>query len=199
MKLSEAEWFTKIYRKIYDVLNAESMLPPPDQITILRPADVKVRDTVHGLCWKEEKMIWFREQPPPPLFFAHELLHLIDKDIKLEEVYAYNLSSLAVILAKKDIVPKKNIIRLFDVNEEQLLQAIRKAYNYNFKSLEDYFAFIGVIPHVFEFEFSDGQYRLKRSKYYDEKAVVIATITELIAAAEFGDMVALNAILNLLI
>jgi len=199
MKLSETRWFMGIYRKIYDVLNVENLLPSIDEITVLQPSDVEVRDTVHGLCWKEEKTIWFREQPPPLSFFAHELLHLIDKDIKLEEVYAYNLSSLAVILAKKDIIPRKNIIRLFDVSEEQLLQAIRKAYGYDFKNLEEYFSFIGVIPHVFEFEFSDGQYKLKRSKYYDEKAIVIATITELIAAAEFNDTVALNAILNLLI
>jgi hypothetical protein len=200
MRLSETPWFQGLYAKIYDVLNAENMLPPAEEISVLQelPKEIRAGSNTMGFCWRERKALWFREQPPAPTVFAHELLHLIEKDAVLEEVYAYNLSQLAVILAERNMVPPVSIVKLFNLDERQILEALRKAYNYNFDSLEDYFAFIGVIPHIYEFEFDKEKgFRLKRSKLYDEKAVVIMVITEIIGAAEY-DGFALDTILKLL-
>jgi len=200
MRLSEVPWFQGLYAKIYDVLNAENLLPPAEEIQILQelPEDIRVGNNVMGLCWRERKALWFREQPPAPIIFAHELLHLIEKDAELEEVYACNLSMLAVILAMKEIVPSVSIVRLFDLSEEHVLEAVREAYSYRFESLEDYFAFMGAIPHIYEFEFDKEKgFRLKKNELYDEKAVVITTISEIICAAEYDEL-ALKTLLILL-
>jgi len=188
-KLCQLSWFDGIYRKIYDVLNVENMLPDPCEITILYPEDVEVRETVLALTWQDAKTIWFRYQPPDPLAFAHELLHLIDapnKTRELEEIYGYNLAGLAVILARENIIPKINIIRLFDVTEDDILNAIRKVYRINFSSLEEYHEFIGVIPPFIRLEEGiNGTLRFVRDHQYSARDVVIYAITELIAGADF--------------
>uniref|UniRef100_A0A7C3RLE6 Uncharacterized protein n=1 Tax=Archaeoglobus fulgidus TaxID=2234 RepID=A0A7C3RLE6_ARCFL len=200
MRLSEAPWFKGLYAKIYDVLNAENLLPPAEEIHVLQelPEDIRVGSNVMGLCWRERKALWFREQPPAPVIFAHELLHLIEKDAELEEVYACNLSMLAVILAMKEIVPSVSIVRLFSLREEQVLEAVRRAYNYRFESLEEYFTFMGAIPHIYEFEFDKEKgFRLKKNKLYAERDIVITIISEIISATEY-DNFALKTLLILL-
>jgi hypothetical protein len=141
----------------------------------------------YGLCWRDEKLLWFRVQPPPPIDFAHELIHLIeDKELELEEMYAYNLSHLVVMLAKDDIVPPVNPVRLFkDVTIDMVVEAIRKAYNYPFKDLVDFFKFIGVVPPFLKMVPSLNGVGFVVRKGYSDKLIVIIAVSELIAGAEF--------------
>ena len=200
-KLCELEWFRGIYRKIFDVLSVENMLPDPCEIIVLHPDDVEAGETVFGATWPDEKIIWFRNQPPDLIDFAHELLHLIyvpNKVRELEEVYSYNLAGLAIILAREDIIPKVNIIRLFDFSEDDILMALRKVYNTPFSSLEEYFQFIGVIPIFIKLkEGENGSIKFVRDQKYNSRAVVIHVVTELAAGAEF-DKLMLATILYLL-
>jgi len=200
-KLCELDWFDGIYRKIFDVLSVEDMLPSPCQITVLYPGDVETRETVYGAAWRNEKIIWFRVQPPDPVDFAHELLHLIyipNKVRELEEVYSYNLAGLVVTLARENIIPEVSVIRLFDVTEDDILMALRKVYNIRFNSIEEYFEFIGVIPPFIRLqEGMNGTLRFVRSQEYSSRHIVIYVVTELAAGADF-DPLMFQTILELL-
>jgi len=198
-KLCELDWFKGVYKKIYNVLSVENMLPDPCEITILDPGDVEVDERVMALAWWNDKTIWFRHQPPDPVTFAHELIHLIDAKIReIEEVYSYNLARLAVVLALENIVPKTNIVRLFDVSEDDILRALRKVYRIEFNGLEEYFKFIGVIPLFIRLEWSEnGSIMFVRKEEYSSRDVIINTVTELASGAEF-DRFMLDVILELL-
>jgi len=187
--LCEIEWFRNLYRKIYEILNVESMLPDPCKITVLPPEPVppEAHSGTYGLCWRDRKLIWFRVQPPPPIDFAHEVLHLIEgKELELEEVYAYNLSHLIVMLARDNVIPPINPIRLFkDVTVDMVVEAIRKVYGYPFKDLADFFEFIGVVPTFIKMEPTLNGVKFVIREEYPERLVVITAVSELIAGAEF--------------
>ena len=198
-KLCELDWFKGIYKKIYNVLSVENMLPDPCQITVLYPGDVEVDERVMALAWWNDKTIWFRNQPPDPVTFAHELIHLIDaKTREIEEVYSYNLARLAVVLALEGIVPRTNIVRLFDVSENDILRALQRVYRIKFDSLEEYFKFIGVIPPFIRLEWGEnGSIVFVRKQEYNARDVVINTVTELASGAEY-DRLMLDVVLELL-
>jgi hypothetical protein len=124
--------------------------------------------------------------------FAHELLHLIEgKEVELEEVYAYNLSHLAVMLAERGVTPPVGIVRLFtDVTKEMVVQALREVYGYPFKDLVEFFEFIGVVPSFLRLDYDPATNSavLKYAPGYDEKSVAIMAVTELIAGAEYDEL-----------
>lgn len=203
--LCRLKWFNDdpMYRRIYDILNVESRLPNPCDIVILPPLPVpkEAHERTYGLCWRDRKEIWFRQQPPNYTDFAHELLHLVEgKEIELEEVYAYNLSHLVVMLAEKGIVPPVNPVRLFtDVTKDMVVEALREAYKYPFKDLAEYFMTIGVIPPFLKLEYDPAQNGLvvKYNPEYDERSTVIMAVSELVAGAEY-EKIMFEAVLKLL-
>jgi len=186
--LCEIDWFKDLYRKIYDVLNVENMLPDPCEVKVLppEPTPLEAHSVTYGLCWRDRRLLWFRVQPPLPIDFAHELLHLIeDKEPELEEIYAYNLSSLVVMLAKDCIIPPVNPIKLFrDVTVDMVVEAIRRVYKYSFKDLAEFFKFIGVVPPFLKMVPSLNGIRFKVRKEYSEKHIAVISVSELIAGAE---------------
>ena len=187
-RLCTLPWFNGVYMRIYDVLSAEGMLPNPCDIQVL-PAEASeaVEKLTEGATVKGSNMVWFKKQPPDPVVFAHELIHLIeDKDKELEEVYAYNLSPLAVLLAERGITPPANPVRLFNATPSMILEALNKAYNYSFKDLAEYFELIGVTPPFME---AGGG--------YGEREVAVDAVSELIAGAGRSEPM-LNAVLALL-
>jgi hypothetical protein len=192
-----------MYRRIYGILNVENRLPDPCEIMVLPPLPVpkEAHEQTYGLCWKDRKEIWFRGQPPNYMDFAHELLHLVeDKEIELEEVYAYNLSHLVVMLAEKGIVPPVNPVRLFiDVTKDMIVEVLREVYGYPFKDLAEYFEIIGVIPPFLRLEYDPAQNALtvKYNPEYDEKAIVITAVSELVAGAEY-EKIMFEVVLKLL-
>ncbi|RLG92874.1 hypothetical protein DRO37_09030 [Candidatus Bathyarchaeota archaeon] len=158
VKLSDCEWFSKLYQKIYAVVNGrtKSRLPPPSEISVLLPSEVKVsHDMVYGTAFQDMPALWFREIPPDPIVFAHELIHLAKKDTTKvsEEEYAYNLACFVVFLARIDVMPR-DILRLFEEppSEEAILNAIEKVMGLKFNSIEEYFDFTGVIPYFAEYD-----------------------------------------------
>jgi len=188
-KLCELQWFRDIYRRIYEVLSSENALPDPCGIIVFDPDEVTAPETVYGLAFRAEKSLWFRQHPPDCITFAHELLHLIEfpgKTRELEELYGYNLASLAVMFAEEGVVPRINIVRLFsDVSEEDILEALKKVYRYEFKSLEEFFETIGVIPMFMEIKVEDMEIKLERA-WKNQRLIAIHAITELIAGAEYN-------------
>jgi len=194
MRLCEVDWFNEdvMYRRIYDVLNTENMLPSPCSITILppEPPPPGARPSVYGMCWPFEKTIWFRAWPPPYTDFAHELIHLIPgKDVELEEMYAYNLSTFVVVLAEKGVKPPVNPIRLFDIDSTNvIMDAIREVYNYAFKDLADFFMWIGVIPSFLKPKTTMDGFALELDPAYNEKTIALITISEFAAGCEYDEL-----------
>jgi len=194
VKLCEVDWFNEdvMYRRIYDVLNTENMLPNPCDITILppEPPPPEARPSTYGMCWPFEKKIWFRTWPPHYIDFAHELIHLIPgKDVELEEMYAYNLSTFVVVLAEKGVKPPANPIRLFDIDDTSvIMDTIREVYNYAFKDLADFFTWIGVIPSFLKPKATMDGFALELDPAYNEKAIALMTISEFAAGCEYDEM-----------
>jgi hypothetical protein len=204
ISLSSTDWFRDVYVKIYEILALDDRLPSPDNIYLLDDKDVDVQhipEITLAFALQDKKYIWFREKPPSPITFTHELIHLCKKkDDKIwEEVYGYNLASFVVLLAQNDIKPRKNPLILFEsVSLDHLLEALRQVYHYPFRDICEYFYFIGVIPIFIELkETFNGKLILKIDQKYDEKSVVIASISELASGAYYDELM-LNTLLKLL-
>jgi hypothetical protein len=201
LSLADAAWFKGIYEKIYRILSLENRLPPPDAIRLLERVDVEgVHERVLGFAIREKNCIYFRDIPPDPITFAHELIHLCTKSSDTdEEVYAYNLAQLAVMLAEKNVVPKRNPLALFEsVTLSDVLATLSEAYGYQFRDIAEYFQLIGVIPAFIIVEKdSDGRTLMKVDPRYSEKEIVAITIISLIGGAPFDDS-AFAALLRLL-
>ena len=185
--LCELEWFrdNSLYRRVYDVLSVENALPDPCEVLVLETPPPGADESALAGCLADRRTVWFRSQPPPPAVFAHELVHLIEgKEPELEEVYAYNLSSLVVLLAERDITPPANPVRIYrDTTLNTVLEAVRRAYKYPFTSLREYFEFIGVLP-----EFLN---------HFEERPATILAITEIISGAKY-DKLMFNTVIELL-
>ena len=129
LRLCELDWFKGLYREIYEVLRVDSALPDPCEVRVLppKPPPKEAGRGVEALCYKRLKTLWFRRQPPHPLVLAHELIHLIDKEPELEEVYAYTLAPLAKALASRGKRPPTSITKLYNLEAREALEAARKA------------------------------------------------------------------------
>jgi hypothetical protein len=192
-KLCEVNWFNEdeMYRRIYNVLNTENMLPDPCGITILPPEPPpEARASTYGLCWVAERKIWFRLWPPPYVDFAHELIHLIpNKDVEIEEMYAYNLSEFVVELARRGVEPPVNPVRLFSINSVDLiLESIREVYNYPFRDLADFFTWIGVVPPFLKPRASTDGFTLELDPSYDTRTIILTTISEFAAGCAYDEL-----------
>jgi len=202
-KLTEISWFKNEYVKAYDIINIENRMPPLDKIYVFDDYDVKAlrikpRDTVMAFALRsndvnENQYVWFRYEPPDLSIFVHEMIHVAKKYKQLdEEVYAYNLTPLAMILLERDIVPKHNVLRLFeDLNLNVLSKKIKQYFRVN--SIEELFLTLGVVPYFTTF--NDGTITIRKG--YTEDDIMIGTITELIVAAEYDDYI-LSFMLQLL-
>jgi hypothetical protein len=200
-KLTEVSWFKNEYVKAYDIINIENRMPPLDKIYVLDDYDVKTlrikpRDTVMAFALLSNdngnQYVWFRYEPPDLSVFVHEMIHLAKKYKQLdEEIYAYNLTPLVTILVERNIVPKHNVLRLLeDLNLNVLSRKITQYFHTN--SIEELFSTLGVVPYFTTFE--NGTITIR--KEYTENDVMIGTMMELIAAAEYNDYI-LNFILDI--
>lgn len=186
--LTDMPWFRGVYVRIYEIVAMEGRLPPPSSIYVATKLEGEPSPNTMGFAVPEANIVWFREQPPEPWVFAHELVHLARKNSDTpEEVYGYNLSYIIAIMAEKGIIPRRNPLRLFeDVRTRDIINAINAVYRGGFRRLEDFFIHIGVLP----------QFVLRPTP--DEKIEVIEAITELVAGAEQGDPLMMEVILMLL-
>jgi hypothetical protein len=122
--------------------------------------------------------------------FAHELIHLIpNKDVGIEEMYAYNLSEFVVELARRGVKPPVNPVRLFSINSVDLiLEAIREVYNYPFKDLADFFAWIGIVPPFLKPRASTDGFVLEPDPFYDTRSIILMTISEFAAGCAYDEL-----------
>jgi len=201
-KLTEINWFNDEYLRVYEIVNVENRMPPLDEIYVLDDYDVESlqiipRDTVMAFALPsrntERQYVWFRYEPPGLSTFAHEMIHLAKKFKELnDEVYAYNLAPLVTILAERNIIPKRNVLRLFeDLNLNVLSKKITQYFHVN--SIEELFLALGVVPYFTTL--NDGKVTIRKG--YTEDDIVIGTMTELIAAARYDDSI-FNFILQML-
>jgi hypothetical protein len=213
MRLCDTIWFNEdaMYRRIYDVLSTENMLPNPCDITVLppKPEPPGILADTQGVCFRSLRKIWFRYVPPDYMVFAHELIHLIPgKRIKSpdayneDELYAYDLSPFVVELAERGINPPVNPVRLFEIdNTNIILEAIREVYNHEFKDIIEFYLARGVIPSFAkpgEVDASKREYKsLEIDPTYPEDIVAEFTIIDLIKWSE-DDKMAFQVLLRLL-
>jgi hypothetical protein len=208
ISLSGVDWFKDVYVKIYNILALDGRLPSPDNIYLLTDDEAfemfNIADTVQGFAVTVygKKCVWFRHVPPDPIVFAHELIHLCDKrsnDVH-EEVYGYNLALLIVMLARENIVLKINPLMLFEtITLDDLLKVLRDVYGYQFKDICEYFVFIGSIPQFIDLDLDlvTGEFIGRINPSYDQKAITVLAITDIIAGAQY-DPNMFNVILKLL-
>ena len=186
--LSDKPWFSGVYRKIYDIIAMEGRLPPPNEILVSGEPPLEFPGTVAGSADIDNRLVWFREEPPHPVVFAHELIHIADKNVnrerrsRLEEVYASNLADLVVLLADLDIKPPSNPLRLFeDIGLEDVANAMRrhlKLVGSDREVIEQYCELTGVIPPIAEMG-----YRVKVGDDIPGEVITRAIVSMLIAAA----------------
>ena len=196
-RLCDTAWFNEdeMYRRIYDVLSTENMLPNPCDITVLppKPEPPGISKDVQGACFRAVRKIWFRHAPPEYIDFAHELIHLIPgKRIKTsnayaeEEFYAYDLSPFVVELAKRGIKPPVNPVRLFEIdNTAIILETIREVYNYEFKDLVEFYEWLGVIPEFLKPRDDGLGYQVDPA--YPEETIAELAIIDLIGGIEYDE------------
>jgi len=171
-------------RRIYNVL--KTFLPPPNKIQVFHLSELegfgfRVRATVMACALPPDKL-FFREIPPDPHTFAHELIHLCKKlQITHEEVYGYNLASVVLFCAEEGIYDV-NIFKLFELSEEQVNKVLQR---YGFDTIEDYYEVVGVIPYTHELKATSEGLKLVKNPRYSERDVVIAFVTELSAGLPY--------------
>ena len=210
--LSGKTWFSGVYEKIYDIVAMENRLPPPNEIMVSDKPPVEFPDTVAGSADIDAKLIWFREEPPHPVVFAHELIHIADKKIsrekrlRLEEVFASNLAELVVLLAELNIKPPTSLLRLFeDVGLKYIADSMRKHLKLQGSDreiIEQYCELTGTIPPILEkVAIENGNiisYRARIKDDIPDEVVARMTITILIDGAELSAFKELEILLDLL-
>jgi hypothetical protein len=211
--LEDKLWFSGIYKKIYEVVAMEGRLPPPNEIVIIDKPPMEFPDTVAGSADIDNRLLWFREEPPHPFVFAHELIHIADKKIsrekrlRLEEVYASNLAELVVLLlAELNIKPPTSLLRLFeDISLKDIADSMRKHLKLQGSDrevIEQYYEIIGIIPPILEkVAIENGNiisYRARIKDDISDEVVARMTITTLIDGAELSSFKELDILLDLL-
>ena len=210
--LSDKPWFLGIYKKIYDIVAMEDRLPPASKIVVSDEPPATPPDTVAGSADIDAKLIWFREKPPHPVVFAHELIHIADKKIsrekrlRLEEVFASNLAELVVLLAELNIKPPTSLLRLFeDVGLKYIADSMRKHLKLQGSDreiIEQYCELTGTIPPIAEkiaiANDDTISYRVKIKDNIPDDVITRTTISMLIAGAELPAFKELEILLDLL-
>ena len=200
MRLCDVTWFNEdeMYRRIYDVVSTENMLPNPCDITILppKPEPPGIPKGVDGAGFRTTRKIWFRQTPPEYMVFAHELIHLIPgkrfktPDVYAEdELYAQGLSPFAVELAKRGIKPPVNPVRLLEIdNTNIILETIREVYNQEFKDLNEFYEFHewrGVLPEFLKPREDSLGYQVDPT--YPEGIIADIAIIDLIEGTKYDE------------
>lgn len=149
----------------------------------------KVKDTVMAYAIPPNK-IYFRIIPPPLEDFIHELIHLCKKPHTVnEEIYSYNLTNLIIYLVDNNI--NFNPFFIYSLSLKDIEREIQK---YNFRTIEEFYEFYGLIPYTHNI---DDDNDLIARKEYDKKQLSIAFMTELIAGFRY-DRIFRDILLNLL-
>jgi hypothetical protein len=198
LSLSDKAWFSGIYKKIYELIAMEDRLPPPDEILILGepPEELRSLDPrkriVYGIAKKDKMSIWFRDEPPHPYIYAHELAHLTSGDIRprivgyYEEIYADSIARIALVLVNWDIKPPVNPIRLFEeISLRDIADAMRKRLGLRGEDkevIEQYYEIKGIIPIFADVKIYGGRSKIKIEDNYPHEILTLYVLSSLIDA-----------------
>lgn len=170
------------FRKYYEFL--KPYLPPIEKIKVYdltKAIDygVHLRATVFG-CSIPPDLVFFKNIPPNERTFVHELIHLCKKpgDVE-EETYAYNLVDAVIFCVNQGI--KGNPFKLFSLTKAQIVDVLKK---FGFESLEEFYAVMGIIPHIYKIE--AGEMVLENG--VSEKDEVVVFITEVVSGLAYESL-----------
>ena len=202
LSLSDKPWFSGIYKKIYQLIAMENRLPPPDKILILAkpPEELKSLDSnkrlTYGIARRDEMSIWFREEPPHPYIYAHELAHLTNAntapriDKYFEEIYADSIARIALAFVNWNIKPPTSPARLFEeISLKDIADAMRKRLGLSGgdkEVLEQYYEIKGIIPifadvRVCNYDEECG-FKVKIEDNYPQEILTLYVLSSLIDA-----------------
>ncbi|MFZ8823812.1 MAG: hypothetical protein ACO2O0_06645 [Desulfurococcales archaeon] len=169
--LSSKSWFSGVYEKIYDIVAMGGRLPPPNEIVIIDKPPEEFPDAVVASVNLDNKLIWFKYEPPHPFIYAHELAHLAIRSINkinienkedivlLEEVYADNIARLVLMFVNRNIKPLTNPARLFEeIRLRDIANAMRERFGFSGSDREvilQYYKVKGILPLFVDIEHGD--------------------------------------------
>jgi hypothetical protein len=202
-KLSDKPWFSGIYKKIYDIVAMEGRLPPPDKILILGepPEELRSLDSdrrlTYGIAKRDEMSIWFRDEPPHPFIYAHELAHLTNANITpridryFEEIYADSIAKIALVLVNWNIKPPVNPVRLFEeISLGDIADAMRNRLGLSGKDkevIEQYYEIKGIIPLFADVKIYGGRSKIKIKDNYPQEIITLLVLSSLIDAVSITE------------
>jgi hypothetical protein len=194
--LSAKSWFSGIYRKIYEIVAMENRLPPPDKILVLDRPPEELRSAggrlTYGFAKRDEMIIWFRNEPPDPFIYAHELAHLTNASIAprvirfFEEIYADTIARIALVFVNRNIKPPANPVRLFeDVDLKDIADAMRKHLKLRGEDkevIEQYYETRGIIPLFADVKIYGERTKIKIEDNYPREIITLLLLSSLINA-----------------
>jgi hypothetical protein len=181
----------------------EGRLPPPDKILILGgpPEELRSLDPrkriIYGLAKRDEMSIWFRDEPPDPYIYAHELAHLSNANTApriiryFEEVYADSIARIALVLVNRNIKPPANPVRLFEeISLGDIADAMRKRLRLgggDREVIEQYYEIKGIIPLFADVKIYSGGSKIKIEDNYSQEIITLLVLSSLIAAVSITE------------
>jgi hypothetical protein len=209
LSLSDKTWFSGVYKKIYDIIAMENRLPPPNEIMVSDKPLTEFPDRVVASVDLDNRLIWFKYEPPHPFIYAHELAHMAmtrginkinmenkEDIILLEETYADNIAWLVLMLVNRNIKPPTNPARLFEeISLRDIADSMRKYIGFSGSDrevIEQYYKVKGIIP-----LFVDIEHDMKADDTPDY-LIALLTLISLIDAASMSEVPELDILLDLL-
>ena len=175
-------------KPIYEILK-EYLMANPENIMVypiekMRDFGYEPKDNAYGSALPPDKL-FFREIPPHPNTFAHELIHLCIKPPDIpEEVYGYNLAGVIVFMAENNI-KNVNPFKLFHLTEKDIIDVLKK---HGFNSIEDYYLVIGVLPPTHELHPTEKGLELKRDPRYTTRDIILMFLAEIIGGLPYFEI-----------
>jgi hypothetical protein len=209
LSLSDKTWFSGVYKKIYDIIAMENRLPPPNEIMVSDKPLTEFPDRVVASVDLDNRLIWFKHEPPHLFIYAHELAHMAmtrginkinmenkEDIILLEETYADNIAWLVLMLVNRNIKPSANPARLFEeISLRDIADSMRKYIGFSGSDrevIEQYYKVKGIIP-----LFVDIEHDMKADDTPDY-LIALLTLISLIDAASMSEVPELDILLDLL-
>jgi hypothetical protein len=209
LSLSDKTWFSGVYKKIYDIIAMENRLPPPNEIMVSDKPLTEFPDRVVASVDLDNRLIWFKHEPPHPFIYAHELAHMAmtrginkinmenkEDIILLEETYADNIAWIVLMLVNRNIKPPTNPARLFEeISLRDIADSMRKYIGFSGSDrevIEQYYKVKGIIP-----LFVDIEHDMKADDTPDY-LIALLTLISLIDAASMSEVPELDILLDLL-
>jgi hypothetical protein len=187
----------------------ENRLPPPNEIMVSDKPLTEFPDRVVASVDLDNRLIWFKYEPPHPFIYAHELAHMAmtrginkinmenkEDIILLEETYADNIAWLVLMLVNRNIKPPTNPARLFEeISLRDIADSMRKYIGFSGSDrevIEQYYKVKGIIP-----LFVDIEHDMKADDTPDY-LIALLTLISLIDAASMSEVPELDILLDLL-